>query len=112
MICINCPKGCRLEVTQTNGQWIVTGNDCPRGSEYGIQETSAPMRVLTVLMRPDGASRPVSVKTDKPIPKDMLIECAKAIYKIHPSLPIKAGDILAKDICGTGADVIATRGLE
>ncbi|MBQ7085771.1 MAG: DUF1667 domain-containing protein, partial [Anaerotignum sp.] len=60
-----------------------------------------PERVLTVLMRPEGTDRPLSVKTDKPVPKAMLKECAKTIYATHPKLPVKHGDVLITDLCGT-----------
>ena len=34
LVCIVCPKGCRLSVDEENG-FAVTGNSCPRGEEYG-----------------------------------------------------------------------------
>jgi CxxC motif-containing protein len=38
----------------------------------------------------------------------MLMECADAIYKVHPKAPVKYGDILIENLCGTGCNVIAT----
>ena len=72
------------------------------------QEITDPQRVLTILMRPEGADRPLSVKTDRPVPKALLKECAKAVYSTHPKLPVKYGDVLIENLCGTGAKVIAT----
>lgn len=112
MICINCPKGCRLEARKKDDEWIVTGNECPRGKTYALQEMTDPQRVLTALMRPLDSDRPVSIKTDKTVPKAKLMECVKEIYKTHPRLPICAGDVLIKDLCGTGAKVVATRSME
>ena len=37
LTCILCPKGCRLRVDEKNG-YAVTGNQCPRGIEYGKTE--------------------------------------------------------------------------
>ena len=71
-------------------------------------EITDPQRVLTILMRPEGADRPLSVKTDRPVPKALLKECAKAVYSTHPKLPVKYGDVLIENLCGTGAKVIAT----
>ena len=31
LICIICPKGCRLQVDEKN-RFAVTGNSCPRGA--------------------------------------------------------------------------------
>ena len=42
----------------------------------------------------------------------MLKKCAAEIYRNHPKLPIRSGDILIKDLCGTGADVVATSTLK
>lgn len=36
IICIVCPKGCRLTVDENT--LAVTGNGCPRGAEYGKNE--------------------------------------------------------------------------
>lgn len=79
-----------------------------RGSLMRNRRSRDPQRVLTILMRPKGADRPLSVKTDRPVPKALLKECAKAVYSTHPKLPVKYGDVLIENLCGTGAKVIAT----
>lgn len=112
LVCIRCPRGCILTVAEKDGQWDVTGNTCARGPEYGIQEVTQPMRVITALMRLDGVDRPVSVKTDREVPKAMMMECVKTMYSVHPAGPVKCGDVLIADLCGTGANVIATRDSE
>ena len=108
LICINCPRGCLLQVEQQGEEIAVTGNFCSKGIPYAKQEITDPQRVLTILMRPEGADRPLSVKTDRPVPKALLKECAKAVYSTHPTLPVKYGDVLIENLCGTGAKVIAT----
>ena len=100
LICINCPRGCLLQVEQQGEE--------SKGIPYAKQEITDPQRVLTILMRPEGADRPLSVKTDRPVPKALLKECAKAVYSTHPKLPVKYGDVLIENLCGTGAKVIAT----
>ena len=34
MICINCPKGCELDVVVNGDDVTVTGHTCPRGEAY------------------------------------------------------------------------------
>ena len=109
MICINCPRGCRINVVRSEAGWTVSGNECTRGESYALQELTDPQRILTVLMRPEGSEKPVSVRTDRPVPKAKLMECVERIYAVHPKTPSKAGDVLMEDLCGTGARVIATR---
>ena len=110
MICINCPIGCRINAERTESlDWSISGNECRRGESYVLQELTNPLRVLTALMRPEGTEKPLSVKTDRPVPKAKLMECAAQIYKTHPELPIDTGDVIIEDLCGTGARVIAKR---
>ncbi|MDR2514990.1 MAG: hypothetical protein LBD02_07295, partial [Christensenellaceae bacterium] len=46
-ICIACPLGCRLRVSNEERGLEVEGNACKRGESYGRQEFSAPERVVT-----------------------------------------------------------------
>lgn len=113
LVCINCPMGCRMTVTLA-GEAVeqVTGNHCKRGSEYAVQEAVRPMRVLTGNMKARGCARPFSVRTSGPIPKAMLLSCAAELKRHHPAPPIALRDVVLSDLCGTGADVIATQSVE
>ncbi|MDD6347061.1 MAG: DUF1667 domain-containing protein [Lachnospiraceae bacterium] len=113
LICINCPMGCRMTVTLENGAVTdVTGNTCPRGRDYAIQEATRPLRVLTGIMKAEGCPQPFSVRSDGQIPKDMIRACAAELKKHHPPLPVQAGDIVIADILGTGVNIIATSHLD
>ena len=108
--CINCPVGCRMEVTHEGEKVLsVKGNTCKRGDAYARQECVAPERMVTAVAPVEGRDMPVSLKTRKPIPKKRIDDCMRAIMA-HPfSAPIQAGDVLIADVCGTGVDVIATK---
>ncbi|MCX7654638.1 MAG: DUF1667 domain-containing protein [Fervidobacterium sp.] len=114
MVCIMCPLGCRLIVTLENdGEIIVTGNKCPRGIEYGRQEMTEPLRILTssILVR-NGDIPLVSVKTSKPIPRRLLADIMKILKSTVVEAPVSSGDVLIKNVLDTGADIIATRNVE
>lgn len=114
MVCIMCPLGCRLVVTlEDNGELLVSGNKCPRGIEYGRQEMTEPLRILTssVLVK-NGDVPLVSVKTNKPVPRKLLNEIMDILRKTTVEAPVKSGDVLIENILDTGADVIATRNVE
>ena len=101
IICITCPKGCRLSVDEENG-YKVTGNGCPRGEIYGKNELQHPVRVITSTVRIEGAAVPrLPVKTDKPLPKE----------KITAKSPVRIGDRLAEHILGTDVNIVATKAL-
>lgn len=104
--CILCPKGCRVRVSPTGE---VTGNGCPRGAEYALQEQKAPQRVLTATLRQaDGSLLPV--KTGAPIPKARLTDCAAHLRTITlPAGSWPCGTVVLTDPFGLGVDVVAAR---
>ena len=106
LICINCPKGCRLTVDESNG-YAVTGNSCPRGEEYGKQELIHPVRVVTTTVKIAGAlHRRVPVKTNAPIPKEKIFAIMEEVSKAQVQSPVHVGDVVISDILGTGADLV------
>jgi len=57
LICINCPRGCELEVSVEGEQVSVTGNACPKGEAYAVAEVTNPTRMVTGLVKLAGARR-------------------------------------------------------
>jgi CxxC motif-containing protein len=111
IVCIVCPKGCHLKVDPAH-DYAVTGNSCKRGEQYGKAELSAPQRVLTSTVRLSGAELPrLPVKTDRPVPKEKIIEVMRTLEGLEVKAPVKAGDAVVKDVCGTGANFVACRAL-
>ncbi len=111
LICITCPKGCHLKVDEENG-YAVTGNSCPRGEAYGKAELIHPTRVVTSTVRCSGGSRPrCPVKTNAPVPKDKIFEVVAALDAVDLQAPIKIGQVVIPNVCGTGADIVATKNI-
>ena len=111
--CINCPVGCRLQVTVENGEvTAVAGNSCNRGVTYAKQECVAPQRMVTAVVPVQGCKCPVSVKTRTPIPKEKIAACMHTLAQTQLHTPIHMGDVVCADVCGTGVDVIATKTVE
>ncbi len=109
LICIVCPRGCRLTVDEENN-YAVSGNQCPRGEEYGKNEILNPVRTLTSTVRIDSKELKLCpVRTEKPIPKGKMFEGIKALNAVSLKAPVKTGDIVLKDFLSTGVDVIVTR---
>lgn len=108
LICIVCPKGCHLKVDTELEQ--VTGNTCKRGEIYGLNEVKNPTRVVTSTVKIAGCEdRVIPVKTEDPIPKGMIFEVMKEINNVSVKIPVKIGEVLIKDILGTGVDVVSTK---
>ena len=111
LICINCPLGCHLSVDDADVSNVkVTGNTCPRGVTYAVSEVTAPKRMVTSSVPVTGSTvKRVSVKTSAPIPKDKIFHCLAEIKTIIATAPVAIGDVLLANVCGSGADIIATR---
>ena len=109
LTCIICPLGCALTVKFDSEGKIsdVSGNTCPRGKQYAINECTNPVRTITSTVRcEDGGV--VAVKTSKPIPKDKMFEVMKEINGITAGANVRIGDVILKNVCDTDADIIAT----
>ena len=112
LICVSCPLGCPLSVELSeDGKEVisVSGNTCKRGEQYARSECINPVRVLTSTMKINGSSMPVvPCKTSAPIPKGKMFDCMKAINSTVVDSPVCVGDVLIKNVCDTGVDVVAT----
>ena len=111
LVCIVCPKGCRLHVDEEN-DYSVTGNSCPRGAVYGHNEIKNPTRVLTSTVRLDGGIyRRCPVKTDKAVPKGLLLDIMPQLNDVSLKSPVESGQVVIENVCGTDANVIVTKSL-
>ena len=111
--CINCPVGCRMQVTVEDGTVVsVTGNTCKRGVAYAQQECVAPQRMVTAVVTVQGRKTPVSVKTRTPIPKSKIFDCMQQLAQTQVHAPVHMGDVICANVCDSGVDVIATKTVE
>ena len=51
MTCIICTRGCALKVEINGDNITVTGNSCPKGKQYAIDECTNPTRTVTSSVR-------------------------------------------------------------
>lgn len=115
MTCIVCPLGCELKVTKDDLSqvgYIVEGNKCFRGVDYGIKEMTYPTRVLTTTVIIWNASvKRLPVRTSGAIPKYLIKEAMKLINNVEVKAPVRAGQIIINNILDTGVDIIASRSM-
>ena len=108
MICIVCPMGCHLTVDTDTLE--VKGNTCARGEKYGKEEMTAPKRVITSTVKiVGGIHKRVPVKTNNSIPKELNFKCMELLNHIELKSPVKSGDVVIKNVLGTGADIVVCR---
>ncbi len=115
VVCVICPQGCTLTVAENSQEesgYLVEGHKCKKGIDYGIEEVTNPTRNFssTVYITGSYLTR-LPVKTSKPVPKGKIMGCMREINKVRLAAPVNMGDIIIKDILGTGTDIVATRSL-
>lgn len=111
LTCIGCPMGCMLTATIENGEvTFVEGNTCPKGDIYARKEVVNPTRIVTSTVRVVGGKKErVSVKTASDVPKSKVFDVMKGIDAAEVAAPVTIGDVVIRDVAGTGVDVIATK---
>ncbi|EKQ52512.1 MULTISPECIES: DUF1667 domain-containing protein [unclassified Clostridium] len=70
--------------------------------------------IFTSLVRIKGNMnyKVVSVKSNKPIERNMWREFSKVLSRIYASSPINIGDIICRNILNTGIDIICTKKID
>ena len=112
LVCIGCPSGCRLTIDEKDGEYIVTGNTCPRGKEFAISEMTAPKRTICSTVKTAFSDVPVlPVRVSDDIPKEKIFDVMREINAVTLKERIGRGDAVIKDVLGLGVDVIATSDL-
>lgn len=113
IICVACPKGCRLEARRSNGDILVSNEGCKRGREYAINEINDPRRMVASSVSVLGGIHPlVPVYTSQPFPKGRITELLAALRGLQLQAPVVINQIVLPDALGTGIDVLASRDLE
>ena len=113
LICIGCPMGCQLSVTEQEGEFTVTGNTCPRGADYAKKELTDPRRTVTSSVQVVGGTAVrVPVKTATDIPKGLIGRCMEEIRALSVKAPVRIGDVICDNIAGSGVALVATKNIE
>ncbi len=110
--CIGCPIGCRISAVLENGEIrSISGYTCNIGKKYAQEELTAPKRTVTALMPVRGCRRPLPVRTSEPIDKSKIFDCLNEIAHHSATLPVHIGDVVLPKVCGSPANIIATKEL-
>ncbi len=65
---------------------------------------------MTTTVVVEGGNVPLlSVKTDKPVPKNLMLVVMDSLADVSVEAPIDVGDVIVADILGTGSNIVATR---
>ncbi len=113
IICIVCARGCRSLVCEDDEGIKVKGKLCKNGQAYVKGEYRDPRRVLSTTIAVEGTPcGRLAVRTRGPIPRDKLIDCVRHLKRFKAKPPLGIGDVVVKNILGTGEDIVACSPLE
>ena len=102
LTCILCPRGCSLSADICGETVSVTGNSCPKGAEYAVNECLHPVRTVTATLRISNRyDTMVSVKTETPVPKEQMFAVMEQLRELTVEAPVRVGDVLPQTICGS-----------
>lgn len=107
LTCIVCPNGCQLRIDDSSLE--VSGNKCPRGLSFAIEELTNPQRTVSSTVKTNLMEYPVvSVRTDGAIPKSKIPGFIKLLKEIVLKDYLPIGSIIIHNIFGTDTNVITT----
>ena len=104
LTCIICPNGCSLSI---DNELNVTGNLCPRGKEFAINEIKDPKRSITSTCKTVFKDIPViAVRSDSEVKKDDVKKVIEEINKITIDKRLPIGEIIIKNVINSGVNII------
>ena len=80
---------------------------CKRGITYAENECTHPMRTVTSTVKCTSGGI-IAVKTSDTVPKERVFDVMKEINRTLAGDGAKIGDVIIKDVCALGVDVVAT----
>ena len=112
-LCVSCPIGCSLSVQVEDGAFSsVSGNQCAMGDRYARNELVDPKRLYTSTVVVEGAKIPVCpVRSVDAVPIGSILDVSKALAQVVIKAPVAFGQVVLRDVCGTGVDIVTTREL-
>jgi CxxC motif-containing protein len=103
--CVCCPRGCTVTADPSG---TLSGNGCRKGAAYAQQQLQSPLRRVTGEVRVrGGCADRCSVKTDRPVPTELLDAIRGILSALEAEAPIFVSQVLVRDLCGTGANLVA-----
>ena len=114
IICTVCPRGCHIIVNGEAGSVLsMDGYGCKRGISYAEAEYTAPVRILTTIVKlAEKENDLLPVRSDKPLPKDKIMQAMEIIKTVSVKTPVKRYDIIVENILNTGVNIVATKDVD
>ena len=109
--CILCPTSCLVTAEWNETELLsIDHSRCRLAWDYIQAEVFDPKRTLTSTVLVEGGDLPlVDVKTDDPVPEGLIKAMMECLGRVVVKAPIDIGDVIVRDLLGTGANIVATK---
>ena len=109
LVCIVCPRSCRMTITSDGDEPVVTGNTCKRGKEFAVSEMTDPRRTDSTTLRTAFRSvRVLPVRVWGRTPKNRIFDLMHEVNRITVSKRLGREEVVVPNILNLGVDLIAT----
>jgi CxxC motif-containing protein len=110
LICVTCPKGCKLDITREGETFVKITAGCQRGKVYARQELTDPRRMVATTVKVKNGFHPlVPVYTAAAFPKPKITALLDELRKLELPAPITMNQVILANALDTGIDIIASR---
>ncbi len=109
--CIVCPTSCPVSAEWNDTELLnIDHAQCKLAWDFIRGEIFDPRRTVTTTVIVEGADLPlVSVKTDAPVPKQVVLEVMDHLAGVTVRAPVGIGDVIVSNVLETGSNIVATR---
>ena len=111
IVCVVCPTSCLVHAEWNETELLsIDRAQCKLAWDYIESELFDPRRTVTTTVPVMGGDFPLlSVKTDSPVPKKLVLPVMDHLADVTANAPVNVGDVIVRDVLGTGSNIVATR---
>lgn len=112
LICVTCPKGCKLDIIKEGDTFVKITAGCKRGKDYARQELTDPRRMVATTVKVKNGLHPlIPVYTSSPFPKPRIQELLTELRKVEITAPVSMKQVILANVLNSGIDVVASRNM-
>jgi CxxC motif-containing protein len=112
--CLLCEKNCRLEA-DVQGETLLglRGQGCQKGFDFILSRISPQGKIVsTSVLVTNHSLRFLPVRTGKAVDKALTSKILEEARKITVTPPIRYGQVILRNVAGSGTELISTKALD
>ena len=109
--CTVCPNGCQVKWDEATGQY--SGNKCPRGQAFAVQERTSPKRTVTTTIKLAGSGlKLIPVRSSGTVNRNVVAHIVETLRDTTVKGSVQSGEVVyTETIAGDEIKIITTYGI-